>query len=79
MTLASLLIQLVVASAGLLGAMYAVTRPGKIKYHDLLIAAGFLAVPLLIVVAIQGNLSKTAITVVVGIIIGHVITHLDDD
>jgi|GEM_PF-2834206 len=79
MTLPALLIQLVVILGGLLGAFFTLTRPQKIKYEDLLIAAGFMAIPLVIVASIQNQVSKTAVTVAVGIITGHVITHLDDD
>lgn len=79
MSLATTLIMLIVLSAVVIGSGYVLTSVPKIKWPDILVAAGFGGLPLVVIVALQGGLSQIATAAVFGLFGGHVITHLDDD
>lgn len=79
MPLATTVITLIVLSAAVIGAGYALTSVPSIKWPDILIAAGFAGLPFVVIVAIQDGLSMTATAAILGLFGGHVITHLDTD
>lgn len=79
MSLAVTLIQLIVLSAVVIGAGYALTSVPSIKWPDILVAAGFGGLPLVLIVALHGGLSEIATAAIFGLFGGHVLTHLDSD
>lgn len=79
MSLAVNAVQLLVLLSVVIGAGYALVSVPKIKWPDILVAAGFAGLPLVLVVAIQGGLSQIATAAIFGLFAGHVLTHLDED
>lgn len=79
MAIATLLTQLILLSAVPIGAGYVLTNAPTIKWKDVLIALGIAVMPVLVALAIQGLFSGMMIAIFLGVVSGHIITHLDDD
>lgn len=79
MPLATTLIILIVLSSVVIGSGYALTSVPTIKWRDILIAAGFAGLPMVVIIAIQGGLTQIATAAIFGLFSGHVVTHLDSD
>ena len=54
-------------------------RRATLKWEEILLIGGTIIVPLLAVLAVQGLISPLATVIVVGLLAGHVLTHLDTD
>lgn len=62
-----------------IGAGAIATRRATLKWKELLLMGGIAGLPLLGVLAIQGLIRPMSATIVLGVLTGHILTHLDDD
>ncbi|WP_440989020.1 hypothetical protein [Haloarchaeobius baliensis] len=62
-----------------IGAGTIITRRPTLKWTEMLLIAGTCIVPLLVVLSVQRLISPLATVIIVGLVIGHLLTHLDTD
>lgn len=55
------------------------TRRATLKWREMLLIGGTTIVPLLAILAVQGLISPLATVIIVGLLTGHLLTHLDTD
>jgi len=79
MTLATIVILALIALMAPIGTAAIVLRRATLKWTEMLLIGGTLVVPLVAIFSILGFITPFATVVVLGIIVGHLLTHLDND
>lgn len=79
MTVGQLLIVGLVALMAPIGIVTIAYRRQTLKWTQLLLMGGATMIPVLALLAIQGLISRMTTVIVLGMLTGHILTHLDDD
>lgn len=79
MNVGTILILCVVSSMAPIGVLTIAARRPTLKWQELLLIGGVTMLPALTVLAVQNIIRPMSATIVLGLITGHILTHLDDD
>ncbi|MFB6124328.1 MAG: hypothetical protein ABEJ59_00010 [Halanaeroarchaeum sp.] len=79
MTFGQLVIVTLIALIGPIGVVTIAYRRPTLKWTQLLLMGGVTMVPILALLAIQCLISRMTTVIVLGMLTGHILTHLDTD
>lgn len=72
-------VQLLAALTMPLGTFLVLNKPTEIRWKDVLRAVGGIILPGLLIIAMQGAIPVSATTLILGIMLGHIVTMMDVD